>query len=318
MVQVWRAPEGARIGHWQTYFIRGWRFETLGAQQIITVSGVGPNDLLRRRIVAAYASSTQASKNDLADDMMKEIVTEAFADGVAPAPDAGTRIITDFSVQADLSDGPIISKGFAFDRLLLPSGGGVLASLAKASREAGTEVFFDTVVSDISSSSISFEFRTYTGQPGQDVSDRVVFDQVRGNLQDPFLEFDYRDEVNYVYAGGRGQGAARNVQQESDAARYNASRWNRCESFADATNQTTDDGVRESARAMLELGRPKRYFGGMPVDTLGTRFGVDWNYGDMVTARYRGEEFVMIIRVVTISVDAMGRETIDARLDWES
>jgi len=122
MVQVWRAPEGARIGHWQTYFIRGWRFETLGAQQIITVSGVGPNDLLRRRIVAAYASSTQASKNDLADDMMKEIVTEAFADGVAPAPDAGTRIITDFSVQADLSDGPIISKGFAFDRLLLPSG----------------------------------------------------------------------------------------------------------------------------------------------------------------------------------------------------
>jgi hypothetical protein len=250
--------------------------------------------------------------------MMKEVVTEAFADGVAPAPDAGTRAITNFSVQADLSDGPIIAKSFSFDRLLLPSGGGVLAALAKASREAGTEVFFDVVVSDVSSSSISFEFRTYTGQPGQDVSDRVVFDQDRGNLTDPFLEFNYRDEVNYVYGGGRGEGEARNIQQAYDAVRYNASRWNRCEGFANATNQTTDDGVREAARAVLELGRPKRYFGGMPVDTLGTRFGVDWNFGDRVTARYRGEEFTMIIRVVTISVDEMGHETIDARLDWES
>jgi hypothetical protein len=249
---------------------------------------------------------------------MKEVVTEAFADGVEPTPDAGTRVVTGLSVQADLSNGPTLSKSFAFGRLLWPSGGGALAEIAKASREAGTEVFFDIVVSDISSSSISFEFRTYTGQPGQDVSDRVVFDQNARNLRDPFLEFDYRDEVNYTYAGGRGEGAARNVQQAYDSDRYNVSRWNRCEGFANASNQTTDNSVRESARAMLELGRPKRYFGGMPVDTLGTRFGVDWNFGDRVTARYRGEEFVMIIRVVTISVDAMGYETIDARLDWES
>jgi len=279
---------------------------------------VGPNDLLRRRIVAAYSSSPEASKNDFADDLMKEVVAEAFADGVEPTPDAGTRVVTGLSVQADLSNGPTLSKSFAFGRLLWPSGGGALAEIAKASREAGTEVFFDIVVSDISSSSISFEFRTYTGQPGQDVSDRVVFDQNARNLRDPFLEFDYRDEVNYTYAGGRGEGAARNVQQAYDSDRYNVSRWNRCEGFANASNQTTDNSVRESARAMLELGRPKRYFGGMPVDTLGTRFGVDWNFGDRVTARYRGEEFVMIIRVVTISVDAMGYETIDARLDWES
>ncbi|MGD8500734.1 MAG: hypothetical protein PVJ86_08810 [Phycisphaerales bacterium] len=318
MVQVWRAPEGARIGLWRAYFIRGWHFATLGGQETIAVSGVGPNDLLRRRIVAAYASSTQASKNDYADDMMKEVVTEAFADGVEPTPDAGTRVVTGFTIQADLSNGPTLSKSFAFGRLLWPSGGGALAEIAKASREAGTEVFFDVVVSSVSGSSIAFEFRTYTGQPGMDVSDQVVFDQQRGNLKDPFLEFDYRDEVNYVYGGGRGQGAARNVQQAYDAGRYSVSRWNRCEGFANATNQTTDDSVREAARAMLELGRPKRYFGGIPVDTRGTRFGVDWDFGDLVTARYRGEEFTMIVRVVTLSVDETGHEAIDARLDWES
>ena len=28
MVQVWRAPEGGRLGLWTVYFIRRWRFET--------------------------------------------------------------------------------------------------------------------------------------------------------------------------------------------------------------------------------------------------------------------------------------------------
>ncbi|NIQ88766.1 MAG: hypothetical protein GWN93_06655 [Deltaproteobacteria bacterium] len=318
MIQFWRNPTGARGGLWQVYFIRGWRQETLGAQERIIITGVDANDILRRRIVAAFAGSEEAGKTDYADDMMKEVVTEAFADGVEPTPSAGTRVLANLSVQADLSNGPTLSKSFNWGRLLLSSSGGALADIAKASREAGTEVFFDTVVSDVSSSSIDFEFRTYTGQPGQDVSDRVVFDQRRGNLQNPFLDEDWSDEVNYVYAGGAGKGAARNVQQAYDASRYNVSQWNRCEAFADARDQTNDNSVREKARSLLEQGRPRRRFGGIPVDTRGTRFGIDWKFGDKVKARYKNEEFTMIIRLVTISVDDRGRETISARLDWES
>jgi hypothetical protein len=317
MIQVWRAPEGGRLSLWRAYFVRKWRFETRGAQQTLTVTGVGPNDLLRRRIVAAFSASAQAAKTDFADDMMKEIVTEALADGVVPVPTAGTRVWADLSVAADLSNGPTLTKAFPFDRLLLPSGGGAIASIAKASREAGTEVFFDIVTNTVSSSSITFQFRTYTGQPGQDVSDRVVFDQERGNLQNPFLEFDYTQEANYIYGAGQGIGAARAIQQVSDAARYNASQWNRCEEFADARNQAAANGVREAARAVLEAGRPRRRFGGTPISTAGTRFGVDWNFGDRVTARYRGQEFIMIIRTVAVSVDDRGRERIDSRLDFE-
>lgn len=318
MIQLWRAPAGGELGLWRVYFIRRWIFETQGSQEVLTVSGPDVNDLLRRRIVAAFSGSSQGSKTDFADDMMKGVVSEAMADGVEPTPDAGVRAWSNLSVQADLGDGPTISKSFSFDKLLNSSGQGVLSALAQAAREAGTEVFFDIVPNVVTGSSITFQFQTFTGQPGQDVTDRVVFDQQRGNMRDPKLEYDYTEEENYIYAAGQGEGAARNVQQVYDADRYRLSLWNRCEGFADARDQTSDNGVREAGRANLSEGRPKIRFNATPVDTVGTRFGRDWDFGYKVRARYRNIEFDTIIRATTISIDDNGNENIQARLEYES
>jgi hypothetical protein len=317
MVQVWRAPTGGRLGLWQVYFFRRWDFITRGSDESIIVHGKDPNDLLRRRIVAAYSGSAQAGKTDFADDMMKEVVTESIADGVSPTPTAGTRVWDDLSIQADFGNGPTITKSFPFDPLLTSSGQGVLGTLAKAAREAGTEVFFDIVPNVVTGSSISFLFRTDTGQPGQDVTSTVVFDKDKGNMENPSLRIDHSDEENYIYGAGQGEGAARNIQQVYDAARYNESQWNRCEGFADARNQTSDNGVREAARAELERGRPKIHFTATPIDTKGTRFGRDWDFGYKVRARYRNQEFDTIIRAVTIAVDKKG-EKIRARLEYEN
>jgi hypothetical protein len=320
MLQVWRQPTGGRLGLWRTYFIRRWRFEMRGSDEIVTVGGPDANDLLRRRIVAAYAGSAQASKTDLADDMMKEVVTQAIANGVAPTPTAGTRVWSNLSIAADLGDGPSITQSFPFHYLLTGSNQGVLAILAKAAREAGDEVFFDIVPNVVSSNSITFQFQTFTGQPGQDVTSRVSFDQASGNMQNPSLEYDYEEEENYIYAAGQGEEADRNIQQVYDSVRYGASIWNRCEGFADARNQSTDNGVRESGRAKLEDGRPRIRFTAQPMDTAGTRFGIDWNFGDKAIARYRNREFDCIIRAVVISKDGgdAGKEDISARLDYEA
>jgi hypothetical protein len=318
-VQVWRAPEGGRLSLWRSYFVRKWRYETRGSDQSLTISGPDVNDLLRRRIVAFYAASAEASKTDYADDMMKDIVRESITDS-NPGTTAGDR--TDwssyFTIAGDLSHGPTLTKAFAWETLLTSNGGGVLSAIAKAAKEAGTEVFFDIVPNIVSSTRITFQFRTYTGQPGADRTGLgAVFDQARGNLEDPFLEYDYTEEITYVYAGGQGEDADRNIQQVSDATRFNASAWNRCEAFADARMQATNNGVREAGRALLQEGRPRRRFGGTPVNTAGFRFGRDWDFGDKVRARYRSVEFDAIVRAVTISLDGDGREKIQARLDYE-
>ena len=317
MLQVWRAPLGGKLGLWQVYFLRKWTFATQGSRETILLEGPDIKDLLRRRIVAAYAGSAQASKTDFADDMMKEVVTQSIADGVAPTPTAGTRVWSNLSIAVDTGSGPSITKSFPFDTLLTSSGNGVLAVLANASREAGTEVFFDILPNVVSSNSINFIFQTTINQPGQDVSDRIVFSQERGNLQNPTLVYDYSEEENYIYAAGQGEQADRNIQQVYDTARYGASIWDRCEGFADARNQSTDDGVRESGRAQLEEGRPKINFSADVLDTKGTRFGRDWNYGYKVTTKYRSVEFSSIIKAVTISVDANG-EKIQAKAEYES
>lgn len=318
MVQVWRQPTGGTMSLWQVYFLRKWVFETRGSQEVVTLEGPDVKDLLRRRIVAAYSGSAQANKTDFADDMMKEVVTQSIADGVAPLPTAGTRVWANLSIQADASAGPTITKSFPFDKLMSGSGSGVLPTLAQAAREAGTEVFFDIVPNVVTGSNITFQFQTKTGQPGQDVTDRVVFEQEGRNMRDPKLEYDYSEEENYVYAAGQGEGAARNIQQVYDATRYGASIWNRCEGFADARNQTEDNGVVAAGRAALEVGRPRIRFTATPVDTAGTRFGTDWNFGDKVTARYKNIEFDTIIRAVTLSVDGSGKETIQAALEFGS
>ena len=318
MIQLWRQPKGGALSLWRPYFLRKWRYETFDGIDSIIISGPCVNDLLRRRCVIAYAGSEESDKSDYADDMMKEIVTESMSDSVDPTPDAGSRAWSLLSVAGDLGDGPSIEKGMAFKGpLLSPSGGGILPSIARASRVAGTDLFFDIVASSISASSIALEFRTYTGQRGQDISSLLIFDEARGNMGNAFYEYDASEEITYVYGAGQCEGAARNVQQVYDADRYNASAWNRCEAVADARNEASDNAVREKARDLLRDGEPVERAGGVLKDTKETKYGIHWNFGDKIKARYKGHEFLSVINSMVLSVNTAG-EQIVARWDYDS
>ena len=318
MIQVWRAAPGGPMKLFRPYLIRKWRFLT-GARgaEYAYIWGVCPNDLLRRRIVAYYAGESEARASATeADDLMKDIVTNAIADGSAPAPTAGTRVWSDLSVAGDRTAGPQLTKDFAWQPLLTPSGTGVLPALSEAAKEAGTEVFFDVEVASVSTSGIAFEFRTYTDQPGMDMTEKTRFDKAR-SMNEPYLEYDHTTEQNYIYAGGQGVEDDREVQQVYDAALYNVSQWNRCEGFEYATNQSAANGVREAGRARLKDGRPVKRFSGEPKDTEATRFGLHWNWGDKVRARYRNEEFDAIIKAVVLHM-SHGVESISARMEYEA
>ena len=319
LIQLWRQPAGGRLGLWNVYLLLEWEFSTQGSDQMLEIGGPDMKDLLGRRIVAAYSGSSQASKTDQADDMMKAIVREALLDSAAPTPIAGTRVWSNLSVAPDEGIGPLLTRSFSWDYLLTSDGSGILAELQKASREAGTEVFFDIVPNVVTANSITFQFVTKTDQPGQDVSDQVTFDQAGGNIREPHLRYNYRREKNYIYAAGPGEETDRNVQQVFDDTRYSQSIWGRHEGFADARNQPDDDNaVREVGRAELEEGRPRIAFAAQPVDTEGTRFGIEWDFGYKVGAKYLNRQFNTVIRATTISLDGDGNEDIRARLDYEA
>lgn len=312
MIQVWRSPKGGRLSLFRVYLVRWWNFRRIDADMICEVRGPCLNDLLRRRYVINYTRTANAHMTDQADDMCKAVVDDHLvSDTSAPVTAAGSRVVAGLSVQGDLAAGPSLTESLAWRNVL-----DTLTDIAQASRAAGTEIFWDIVASDVSGDSISVEFRTKTGQPGQDQTSRVVFDEARGNLERASYTYDAATEVNYVYGGGQGQGTGRNIEQQYDATRYNASRWNRCEGFAYAAYSQAANAARDAARQKLAEGEPKVLFTGKAIDTEGTRFGKHWNWGDKVTARFLGQDYESIIRKVQLTLDADRHETIDARLEY--
>lgn len=314
MIQCWRGPKGSkRLSLFRAYFIRWWNFRRRGTELEIEVRGRDVNDLLRRRHVINYAGTAGSDKTGFADDTMKEIVDDqAVTDNSDPAAAFGSRTVPDFSIQPDLGDGPTLTQAFAWRRA-----SELLSDVARASRTATPEVFFEVVVSDVGPP-ITLQFRTRIDQPGMDRTADVVFDEARGNLIGPSYTFDALDEENYIYGGGQGTGEDRNIQQVWDAPRIAASRYNRCEGFAFGAFANSDNAVREAARERMENGQPRETFTGRPVDTEGTRFGRDWNWGDKVTARFLGREYQPTIRKLTIYLDQGGKEHIDTRLEYFS
>jgi hypothetical protein len=306
-LEIWRAPVDGILRLENVYFIRHVISQTSGiGKNQTTAYGVGPNELLMRRIVDSPAGSAEARKTDDIDDMMKAIVREnmgALADADRDYTANG------FTVAADLSAGPSATKSFAYRNVLE-----LLQSLSETARVAGDQVYFAVV--PVSTS--TFEFRTFLDQPGIDRTtgiNPITFSLDRGNLQSPFLEEDFGEEVNFVVAGGQGKGIERLIVTDQDDARINQSIWNRREAFRDARHQELSAGVTADAEARLAEGRPRKSFGADLLSIAGTRYGVDWDFGDRVIVQYMEEQFNGLVRVVDGKVDENGGEAIGAHVE---
>ena len=276
------------------------------------------NELLARRITAYYASEAETDMTDYADDMMKAVVTDNFIDNAdysgtpSPARDIDSLGL---SVQGDLSDGPSISKSFAWRNIL-----NVLQDIQATSKAAGTETFFGVVPLTES----TMQFRTWTTRQDRTAASNtpIVFSLGWGNLTNPSLTHDYTEDENYIYAGGQGEDSGRNIQTASDATRYNISRFGRREAFANAGHVTftDDDGVTSVARDRLTKNRNRTTFTGTIYATKQTPYGGlhGWNLGDKVTVNYSGIQFDVLIRAVRVRVDEYGEETVMARVESDN
>lgn len=309
-IEIWRSPsDAARLKLENIFFIRRIITETMAdGLDRITVFGVDPTELLKRRIVAYAAGSAQANKTDFIDDMMKDIVRENLGATAAAARDYTAN---GFTVQPDAGLGPSITKSFARRNVL-----NIIQDLSDAARVAGNEVYFMVVPTSVT----TFEFRTFINQPGQDLrhghsASPVIFGLDYGNLENPSLEEDYEEEFNFIYGGGQGEGAARVIQTAQDNNRINTSIWNRRETFRDARHEATGAGVTSEAQAMLTEGRPKLRFQANLLSVENSCYGLDWNFGDRVTTEYMKRQFDSLIRAVEISVDQNRKEIVSGRVE---
>ncbi len=312
-IAIYRQPENGSLS--LDFVMLARKFETTTTSQGQTqkkITGGDFNELLTRRIIATYAGSSESEMTGTADNIMKEAVRDSFIDNADYSGTADpSRSISDygFTVQADMSDGATLSKGFAWK-----NNNTVLQDIQADSKAQGREVFFGI----IPTSETTMEFRTWAAGRDRTSSgvNPIVFSLEWGNLVNPRLVYDSSNEVNYVYGGGQGKESERVIQTASDETRINSSRLNRREAFA-FSNGKTSDPVLSDAKTELERKRPTvRLFADISSTPLTPYGGLNgWNLGDMITVNYSGKQIDMLIRAVRVVVSPDGNERIQGKVE---
>ena len=228
LIEIWRAPPGGNLKWQMTGFLRKWGISRKKGITKTFLKGPGQADLLNRRIIAYDGTTSQAKKTGAADDVMKEFVDEALGSSAGNDPYGRSRILSSFTIAADVGEGPTYDGEHQYQALL-----DVLHDISDNAHAKGTPIYYDVV----QTSPANFEFRTYVNQRGLDRTSgpqAITFGLEMGNLADPSWEEDWSDERNVIYGLGQGEGTDRTIDPEKDVGRIYRTPWNRQEASQDA------------------------------------------------------------------------------------
>jgi hypothetical protein len=306
--EVWREKNGAlELQNETAYFLQDWEFwaDSDGAEYIRLIAS-DANWLLDTAIVAAFSGSEDAEMTGIPDDLMKAIVSKqlgstayAWRSKITEAPNLG-------------AGGASISKAFAYRNVLT-----VVQELAELATEAGVWLGFDVV----RTAPGTFEFRTYTGQRGQDhgraSGDPRLVGKQYGNLSEATFGTYHADERNWVQVAGRGEGESRVLVYRENIARRDASKWNRREYFKDSRDEDVTANLEADGDAALEEFKPKQLLTGTIHDTPGMQYGIHYWFGDVLSVEAFGYHVDCHVKAVRVRVDQDGGEQLDIKLEGE-
>lgn len=259
---------------------------------VFTLYGVGYSQLLKRRIILPITGQEYNSKSGVAETVMRDFVSDS-----AISPVDADRIISGLSNDIDVAVGSTAEYSARYTNLFT-----VISRLAE---QGGVDF---GVTKDTTVGTFLFEVRELWGTDkthgNSDGNVPVVFDVTLGNMLIPILSKNGGDEVNFVYIGGQQQGVSRIIETRQDAAAVAASPWNRHENFVDARSEDDTDGLQTRGQAVLDEQGYKEVLTFNVQQTAGTRWIRDWVLGDLITARYAGQQFHKKIVEVTTQVSA--------------
>lgn len=308
--EVWREKGGVlELQNETAYFLQNWEFWTDGdGAEYIRLTAFDANWLLDTAIVYAYSGSPDADKTDYPDDMLKAIVNEQVGQDQIYATRKKVTVAPDLSAA-----GAQISKAFAYRNVLT-----VLQEICETAQEKnGVWLGFDVV----RTSPGTFEFRTYTGQRGQNhgraSGDPRLVGRQYGNLSQATFGTYHADERNNIIVGGQGEGEAREIVYRQNLSRIYASKWNQREYFKDSRDDSTTAALEADGDAALDEFRPRQVLTGTIHDTPGMQYNIHYWFGDILSAEAFGYHVDCHVGSVRVKVDQDGGEQLDIRLRGE-
>jgi hypothetical protein len=291
-LEVWRSPIGIASPRleldtlWFIVYYHPYVDET--GQYLLEIQAVDSLLLLAERTVAYFSGTSQTSKNGFAGDMVKAIATENI--GAAANDYTGTANTgafprgipaNYFTIEPNKNDGASVALSFAWRNCLE-----AMNDIADASATAGIYLSFDVVYDGFG----NLQLRTYAGQRGNDHTlsgpNPIILDQNAGNLGATQVEYDFTNEVNFVYCGGQDTGIDRAIATSSNQSRFTLSPFSRREIFTDARQSDTVAQVQDSADADLRAGKGHIIFTSQIIENPSNRYGIEYNFGDIFPCQF--------------------------------
>lgn len=357
-IDVWRSPKtGVPMRREGMFLLRMPRLYTReDGMDIIVLYARDTKDLINRRHVIQPAGTSYTRKQDYIDDMMKEIVRQQMLYGTATDADMVvdyTRAYPqdEFFVAGDVSLGPLYSKTFAERNVM-----DILRELQDASWQlyeinpVNQKIYFDVVPVDLramilyildeedgtaildesgnpildessidTNSNIGFRFETYAGLYGKDRSDGVVFSKANNNAKDISYSVNHFDEKNSAIVKGFGRGDSREWAVVDNTQAINQSRWNRIETFVDASTEPDQTRLEDFGYPALDANIPKEDLNATFLNVAGSEdtpeslYGIQWDLGDILPVYYADKKFLVEVQIVYVSMNDEGNETITGR-----
>jgi len=162
-----------------------------------------------------------------------------------------------------------------------------------------------------------YVFRTYVGLRGSDRrATGVVFSVENGNLIDPILNEDWNDEWNDIRCNN--SSSLPLSASANSPGHVLSSRWNHSVLFQSISTDNITDS-RGVAKSTLRKNITKKQISCEFLDSPGgvgqprCLYGVDWDLGDMVKVSFVGVTLDAEIRIVYVSMDENGKESVTGR-----
>ena len=323
-VEIWRKPRGG------ANYLEGetcWFLQHLeGTRSKTSFQAETANTLLSRRIVAYQnvINESKVLKVQHGDDMLKNAVRENTGVGVPgyttgsynqPAPDTIRYLSPYFTVEANRGAWITYRRRITSDPLL----GMAITNSEKAVNRGTTFFFFDVVqIANDGVTNPFLELRTYEGQRGTDRRGFLIVSEEDGTLTDAKLIYDWKDSATRVYVGGPGEDELRlfATADAPDLATILARNpFGLRERFFDsrkAKDQAETDS--EANNKIVKQGlNPYKQLDGTLTEAMCNQYGVNFFFGDRVTASFLGQNFDTFVTPVHVTVQD-NKEKLDVKI----
>jgi len=313
-LEFWRADDAGALDWYRDFVVlhRWDEFSQAGEGQITyTMRGRGLNDLLQAEPIRWYKGGPEAAKSAVAETVAKEYVNENVGPGATLG--AGRDRAGNFqglTIEITGGTGAVWDGDRANENLL-----DVLIELAEFAPGD-----FSLEPNSFHPDAIAMQFQWKEDQWGLDktftngVRPAVVFAPENGNVENVKMTYSRLDEVNVCDVGGPGSGATKVYTSRTSGTEID-SPWARRSVFRNAGNAHTLVERQDAADQTLNEQRSKRVLSFDAKQTTATRYGRDWDIGDLVTVEFLGRSYDKKIVGVTIGMGASGNESISVEAE---